>query len=323
MTHLDPSDPAGGFRGLVARQREQLARLIEQPMARLAAQSVPVWEQREALDAVLGSAFHELPYCTFVYATDLHGRQISDTVGRHGLLTEHYGRDRSQRPYMNRVLPIEGMWLSEAYLSLRANRPSISAVHVVRGAGRRLGFVGADFDLRDLPLTRQRFEVQQRWQQLRGDPAIRNALFQQCRMDSELDRRIDTVLPILNELITEHGVFQCKLHFSTNRAVVWTLDDPYRYRLLDMEMLQDPALCLALPVLPYPTEAELPADQVSAVLDGFRRLRFADETVYLRAGTINVFNGLISLNFSCDGTHYLPWAEFLDAEHPLWSVGTG
>ncbi len=59
------------------------------------------------------------------------------------------------------------------------------------------------------------------------------------------------------------------------------------------------------------------------MLDGFRRLRFADETVYLRAGTINVFNGLISLNFSCDGTHYLPWAEFLDAEYPLWSVGTG
>ncbi len=314
--------PREGFRGLVERQRRELARLIEHPMARLAAQAAPVWGQREALDAVLTSAFHELPYCTFVYATDLHGHQVSDTASRGGLLTEHYGRDRSHRPYMNRVLPIEGMWLSDAYLSLRANRPSISAVHAVRAGRRRLGFVGADFDLRDLPLTRQRFEVEQRWQQLRGDPAIRNALFQQCRMDSELDRHIDTVLPILAELITEHGVFQSKLHFSTSRAVVWTLDDPYRYRLLDMEMLRDPALCLAFPVLPYPEDAMLPAERVPDVLDGFRRLRFADETVYLRAGTINVFNGLISLNFSCDGTHYLPWAEFLDPEHPLWSVGT-
>jgi hypothetical protein len=27
---------------------------------------------------------------------------------------------------------------------------------------------------------------------------------------------------------------------------------------------------------------------------------------------------MISLNFSCDGSHYLPYAEFLEEDSPFW-----
>jgi hypothetical protein len=33
---------------------------------------------------------------------------------------------------------------------------------------------------------------------------------------------------------------------------------------------------------------------------------------------LNIFNGMINLNFSCDGSHYLPHGEFLDPRSPFW-----
>ena len=51
-------------------------------------------------------------------------------------------------------------------------------------------------------------------------------------------------------------------------------------------------------------------------------VRLADEVIYLRSGSLNIFNGMVSLNFSCDGSHYLPYRDFLDRESPFWrSVG--
>ncbi|MCK7471133.1 MAG: hypothetical protein MZU95_10405 [Desulfomicrobium escambiense] len=35
------------------------------------------------------------------------------------------------------------------------------------------------------------------------------------------------------------------------------------------------------------------------VLVQFKALRFADETIYLRSGSINVMNGMVGLTFSC------------------------
>jgi len=50
----------------------------------------------------------------------------------------------------------------------------------------------------------------------------------------------------------------------------------------------------------------------------FSALRFADETIYLRSGSLNLVNGFIGLNFSCDGTHYLTYKEFLGRGLDFW-----
>jgi hypothetical protein len=41
-------------------------------------------------------------------------------------------------------------------------------------------------------------------------------------------------------------------------------------------------------------------------------LRLADAAVYLRPGSINIINGMIGLDFSCDGSCYIDYREFLD-----------
>lgn len=143
-------------------------------------------------------------------------------------------------------------------------------------------------------------------------------MFQQCRVQSRLDDNIDLVLPVLEELVTEHGVYQLEVHFSSNRATVWFMDDPYRYQLIEIDDLTDPDICLAYAHHPYPKDALIPREDIRPILDTFRQLRFADDTIYLRAGSINLFNGIVGLNFSCDGSHYIPHNEFLARDSAFW-----
>ena len=302
----------------IHHQRIALAELLSAPLADLAARCADVWGSREELDIVLSDGFRAVPYCLFLYAMDTNGIQISDNVGIGGLLPEHYGRDRSSRPYMKEAVPPWGFLLSDAYLSRRVNRPSLTALQVVRRYDGMLGFIGADFDLRDLPATTEHYEEPIDWRQIKGDPSIRSTVFQQQRVESLMDRNMDPACAILEDLITERGLFQAVIHFSSSRATVWFMDDPYRYRILDHEALSDPDICLLYPRHSYPEDAVIPKDRVCDILCGMRQLRLADETLYLRSSSINIFNGLVSLTFSCDGSHYMSWQEFLEKDMAFW-----
>jgi hypothetical protein len=302
----------------IHHQRVALAGMLSPPLAELAQQCAGVWGSREDLDTVLTSGFRSVPHCLFLYAMDVNGVQISDNVGLGGLLPEHYGRDRSGRPYMREPVPPWGFLLSDAYLSLRVNRPSLTALQVVRRDGEMLGYIAADFDLRDLPTTAERYQESGDWRQIKGDPSIRGTVFQQHRTESVLDRNMDQAVAILQQLFTDRGLFQAVIHYSSSRATGWFMEDPYRYRIFDHEALSDADICLLYPRTPYSDEAVIPRWDVLKVLNGMRQLRMADETLYLRSSSINIFNGLISLTFSCDGTHYMSWREFLDKDISFW-----
>jgi hypothetical protein len=302
----------------VARQRLALLNLLVEPMAFVARRLAEVWPDRAAVDQRLLDGLRTVPHSRYLYALDPNGVQISSNAAEEGLIEPDFGRDRSQRPYMQQPVPESGTLLSEGYISLRANRPSLTALRRVERNGQQLGLLGADFDLRDLPLTRAVYQEPNRWQQLKGDPAIRGSLFDQTRVESLLDRNSDAIFPVLQELITVGGVFHCKIHFSSSRATVWLIDEPFRYRLLGYEALSDPDICLAYAHHAYPEDAEIPAADIGRIFDGFRRLRYGDDIIYLRSGSLNIFNGIVALNFSCDGSHYLPYREFIDPRAAFW-----
>ena len=143
----------------VARQREALKDMLSETLALAAEACGHVWGERQRLNAVLSEALLDLPNCKYLYALDTNAIQISDNISREGLVETDYGRDRSDRPYMKEAVPAQGFLLSEAYISLRAKRPSLTAIQIVRDDdGKVLGFVGADFDLRDLPITSKLYE---------------------------------------------------------------------------------------------------------------------------------------------------------------------
>lgn len=306
------------WRESIYRQREQLALILHEPLASLAAQCAPAWGDRAGLNEVLLQGFAHIPHCTYLYCVDTNGVQICDNIDKTGLLTAHYGRDRSQRPYMKEAVPAWGFLLSDAYISLAKERPSLTALQIVRVDGQAVGYLGADFDLRNLPVTAELYEEPGSWRQIKGDPAIRGALFQQCRVESPMDQNLSQALSILEELLTDRGVFQCQIHFSSSQVTIWTLDDPYRYRILDQEALSDTDICLVYPPQAYPDNAVIPRHDVRRILEHLRDLRMADQNIYLRMSSINLFNGMISLTFSCDGSHYMRYDEFLDKGGASW-----
>jgi hypothetical protein len=306
----------------VTKQREALANLLREPLALAAQACSRAWPSRAGLNAALTHALTTMPACKYLYALDTRAIQLSDNISRHGPIETDFGRDRSDRPYMREAVPNQGFLLTQAYISLRAKRPSLTAIQIVRDDdGKALGFVGADFDLRDLPITGKLYDEPTYWRQIKGDPAIRGAVFHQTRSDSQMDLNLDTVLGVMEELMTDRGIFHGKLHFSSSRATIWLVDDPYRYRLLDINALTDPDTCLIYPLHDYPADAVVPKDKIRPVLDSLRALRFMDETFYLRAGSLNIFNGMVGLTFSCDGSHYLPWDEYLSKGYDFWASG--
>ena len=303
----------------IARQRHVLKNWLSSSLVHLAEDCLAVWPDRQALERRLTDGLAELPYCKYLYVLDEHARQITANASQNGLLQEHFDRDRSDRPYMAEALAGSLFSLSEAYISRNARRPSLTAIQrVVTPTGEFLGYLGADFDLRELPATHALYEQPGQWMQLKGDPAIRAGLFHQERVVSPMDERIDEVLDLLAELIVVHGVFHAKLHFSSSRATLWLMDDPYRYRILDREALMDPDICLLYPSRPYQTEALIPQADISRILDTMQTLRLGDETIYLRTASINLFNGMVSLTFSCDGSHYMRYDEFLQKDTSFW-----
>jgi len=62
----------------------------------------------------------------------------------------------------------------------------------------------------------------------------------------------------------------------------------------------------------YPQKAKVSQKQVKQVLKNFRAMRFMDENLYLKTGSLNIMNGIVGLSFSCDGNHYLSVKQFLE-----------
>lgn len=296
-----------------------LTRLLGEAMHDLAIRCAQVMEVRSSLEILLTNALPKLSYCKHLYVLNADGKQIINNITQYGADPDHFGRDRSDRPYMQDIIGTTDFKLSEAYISRNKKRPSLTAIQVIRTPdGEHVGYLGADFDIRELPLSPNESKEPDAWRQIKGDPAIRSGLFLQQRIESLMDARMDQVLTIMNELITEHGIFHGKLHFSSSRGTIWHVDDPFVYQILNIDELTNPDIFLAYPQRPYPERAIVPPENVMPVFEMFSKLRFADENVYLRAGSLNIINGMVGLNFSCDGSHYMPFDEFLEKNTEFW-----
>lgn len=303
----------------IEAQRLLLQDLLSASMKKTSERISVLMDNRDALEVLLQDELTNMMYCKHLYVLDANAVQLTANITHAGKDINHLERDRSDRGYMQGIVGVTEFRLSDAYISKNKKRPSLTAVQVIRSSdGELLGFLGADYDVRELPHTELMYKQSSDWQQMKGDPSIRQGLFAQQRIESEIDRNIDNVMALMQELMQEHGVFHGKVHFSSNRATIWLHDDPYNYRLISLEELLDPNICLAYPRRPYTDKAVVPVDKIPEIFEYLKVLRFADENIYLRSGSLNVCNGLLGLNFSCDGSHYIYYSEFLDRDSEFW-----
>ena len=143
----------------IQRQRRILEGWLDSSLGILAEGCRDVWPDRQQLEARLLQGMEELPYCKYLYVLDANARQITANVTRSGLMGDQFGRDRGDRPYLAEALAGAAFSLSESYISRNARRPSLTAVRHIEGkAGELIGYLGADFDLRELPATQALFQ---------------------------------------------------------------------------------------------------------------------------------------------------------------------
>ena len=273
----------------IEQQRARLIDLLGKALKQYAIIVQPLLQDRSLLDEQLRLIFKQIDHCKYLYVLDTQGVQLSSTVNRYGLELADYQRDRSTRPYLQHIADDRiDFNLSAAYISRNKKRPSLTAIQTIRDQqGQRLGFLGVDYDLRELPHSEMIYEEPSKWRQIKGD----------------------------------QGVHHFQIHFSASRSTIWHIDDPYVYRILTMEELADTNICLAYPRRPYFERAIVPSQQIKQILWQFKALRFADEVIYLRTASLNIVNGKVGLNFSCDGTHYLSYDEFLSKGLAFWLGG--
>lgn len=307
------------WKDCIFTQRTQVASILRDPLASLADKCVSIWNEPERLNSMLVNNFESIPHCSYLYAVNKEGMQISGNVSEDGIETSNYHSSQSEKSYMKEVMPDWGFLLSDSYISLDGHRPSLTALQIVADNKVTLGYLAADFDLRELPVTAALYTEPENWRQVKGDPSIRGNLFQQSRCESPMDGQMQNALSILEELIIERGIFQCQVHFSSSQITIWTIDDPFRYRILDQEAINDTDICLLYPSRSYSADAMIPRTVIREILERLQDLRMIDTTVYLRTASINIFNGMISLTFSCDGSHYMHYDEFLTKGINFWS----
>ena len=310
----------------ISKQRSFIEGLLLDPLNQLATLCSQNWDNRIALDEVLknylqGKTDHR---CRLLYVIDKQGVQYSSNISDAIVDDTIIGQNLSHRPYLDSLENDDGLRLvlSDVYIDKQTRKPCITALHVVRRNDETVGYIAADFGLKDLPLKNVNEVRAHEWRQIKGDPSIRGTLFQQTRASSSMDEHLDEVLDVVESLMTEQGIFHVKLHFSSSRATLWSYSDPFRYRLHVLDEIINPTVCLVYEKTAYPENAITTPGMVRQVLRAFKLLRKVDETIYLRAASLNIMNGLVGLNFSCDGSHYMSADEFLEKDMSFW-LGKG
>jgi hypothetical protein len=152
-----------------------------------------------------------------------------------------------------------------------------------------------------------------KWLQVKGDPSVRDFLFQQTRVESLFDENLDHIHAIVHGLLTRKGAFHVKIHYSSSQLTCWFSDDAYRYRVYVREEVLAPGFIDQFPdrSLQY-LKPVIDSNEVQSILNEFKRLRTTDETIYMRNGSINLINGMIGMTFSCDGAHYIDHKTFFE-----------
>ncbi len=250
-------------------------------------------------------------HINMVYALDRYGIQISGNITKTKVDNDFQGQNLSDRSFISAIDGEHPIYMSDAYISGATLRPCISVVHALYHDNEIIGMLVFDLDLESLPLPKQNFNLDD-WRQIKGDPEVRSNLFNQTRAESAMDKEAYTVHNIATELLCKLGIFHLKLHYSSSRATIWAYDDPYNYRVHVLEEITSPNIFLLYPKRSYPEKAKVTQDQVKEVFEKFHYMRFSDDQLYLKTGSLNIMNGTVGLSFSCDGSHYLSIDDFLD-----------
>lgn len=297
-----------------------LSHSLREPLAEIADRCGETFDQPARLNQALSSGIQRLQTCALVYVVNPFGIQMSANVRRDDTDEGFFGQDLSGRSWFRLARENrEPLFMSDVYISRPENAIGITSVHrITARGGALLGYLCADFLLRNLPLMPSGTPQPSHWKRMAGDPTIRDLMYHQERNVTDMERRFDDLKVILHDLVAHRGIFHFKLHFSSSRATLWCANDPMRYRVHVLEEIIEPSICVAYDLQPAVPDACIDPTRLEGVLDRFHALRTSDPYLYLRAASLNTVNGLVGLNLSWDSQHFIPADEFLASDTAHW-----
>jgi hypothetical protein len=302
------------FKETVSNKKKFLSSLIKAPMQVTEQTCAERWPDLDAVADYLLQSLCRLPHCQLLYVIDIHGKQLSGNVTRNGIDNTWQDQDLSDRPFFSGDLPFRGMTLSPAYLSQRSMQPCITAIQAVNLQGELLGFIAADFHIKDLPVisTTTLHKLHSHGSQ---HP---NSTSKLKKRKTQTDLNIDYLIYALSTMMQEHGVFHIKLDFDSEHCNVWSYQDPHHYRVHSIKQLMSSELLDQYPVTEFNGRNVISIEQIPLIFAQLKALRQTDDNTYLHSGSLNIVNGMVGLTFSHDEPRYLSVEEFLNHDLGHW-----
>jgi hypothetical protein len=180
---------------------------------------------------------------------------------------------------------------------------------------------------------------------IRGDPSLRETTFQRKKYQSDLDRVFDALEPHLEELMLRRSTYRLYIGFNNGEIRTNSVFDPFRIEIHTAEKLCNHAYIERhFPEITYDNKinvirniyksmddsgvydslpefwrriiakrnafwSPIQEDEIINILSTLRVLRDVQE-YYLRNISICIIQGVIHIQFNCDGTQLIRSGDF-------------
>ncbi len=306
----------------IAHQQGLFCSWVSTPLQNIAQHCTEAWSEQsqcsaELLTTALQESMRQIPQYALCYLISPQGVIMTPTISHTGCEQADLGKDVSLRPYFLEWDGEREFCLSHPYTSTKTNLPCMTAMQAIHIDGELFAIIAIDFDGGGTAQQFNRF-VPRDHTQVKGDPSIRQQLFAQTRTITPMEEQMDEASQHAIWMLKHHGAFYVQLRYSRSTATVRFADNPYTDSIFTLDQLLESNSPNRQPLTSLSVVSE---EKIAPVFELFKALRLADENIYLRSGSLNLISGMVELNFSCDGTHYLPVDEFLKKSAAFWLEG--
>jgi hypothetical protein len=180
---------------------------------------------------------------------------------------------------------------------------------------------------------------------IKGDPSIRESVLMRKRYTSKVDTVFEELEPLLEDLMLNRGIYRIFIGFNSGEVRTNSIFDPLRQEVHDAEKLSDAKYIeRQFPRIEYTEKIKLmrdlyatlraskqykaiptywqnilnrrsdkwqplEPDNISGILSAVTKLREIEE-YYLRNITICIVQGIVRMQFNCDGTQIIDAHNF-------------
>lgn len=180
---------------------------------------------------------------------------------------------------------------------------------------------------------------------IKGDPSLRESAFERKRYESVVDKDLEKLQPVLEDLLINRCVYRLFINFNSGEIRTATVFDPMVEEVHTSEKLVNPAYVERhFPRISYDKKSSLikllyqcltcnnpyqelpghyrdiidktheqwqpiPEQEISNVMQRLTTLR-SISNFYLRNFSISMVQDAIRMQFNCDGTHFVSTKEY-------------